>query len=115
MRKKGNIVSYSDDELAAMQARGEDRTDWAAVKAKTEEQLAADMASDPAWQEVPADWVSRAQAATGLMQRPRENKRQVTMRFDADVLEFFRRSGRGWQGRMNAVLRSFMEGQGSRR
>ena len=115
MRKKGNIVSYSDDELAAMQARGEDKTDWGVVKAKTDDQLADDMASDPAWQDAPADWVSRAQAATGLMQRPTENKRQVTMRFDADVLEFFRRSGRGWQGRMNAVLRSFMERQGHRR
>jgi uncharacterized protein (DUF4415 family) len=115
MRKKSNIVSYSDDELAAMQARGEDKTNWAVVKTKAEDQLAADMASDPAWQDVPADWVSRARAATGLMQRPRENKQQVTMRFDADVLEFFRHSGRGWQGRMNAVLRSFMERQGSRR
>ena len=106
MKKKGNIASYSDDELAAMQARGEDETNWEAVKAKTEDQLAADMTSDPEWQGVPSDWVSRAQAATGLMRRPKENKRQVTMRFDADVLEFFRRSGRGWQGRMNAVLRS---------
>jgi uncharacterized protein (DUF4415 family) len=115
MRKKGNIVSYSDDELAAMQALGEDKTDWAVVKAKTEDQLAADMASDPAWQDIPLDWVSRAHAATGLMRRPKENKRQVTMRFDADVLEFFRRSGRGWQGRMNAVLRSFMEQRGQGR
>ena len=48
------------------------------------------------------------------MRRPEENKRQVTMRFDADVLEFFKRAGRGWQGRMNAVLRSFMERQGHR-
>ena len=46
------------------------------------------------------------------MQRPKENKRQVTMRFDADVLEYFKGTGRGWQGRMNAVLRSFMERQG---
>jgi uncharacterized protein (DUF4415 family) len=46
------------------------------------------------------------------MRRPEANKRQVTMRFDADVLEFFKRAGRGWQGRMNAVLRSFMEQQG---
>jgi uncharacterized protein (DUF4415 family) len=43
------------------------------------------------------------------MKRPKENKRKVTMRFDADALEFFKRAGRGWQGRMNAVLRSFME------
>ena len=115
MRKKGNIVSYSDDELAAMRAGGGDKTDWQVVKAKSEDQLAADVASDPEWRDVPADWVSRAQAATGLMQRPKENKRQVTMRFDADVLEFFRRSGRGWQARMNAVLRSFIEQQGRRR
>jgi uncharacterized protein (DUF4415 family) len=109
MRKSGNISKHSAEELAAMEARGEDRTDWAAVAAKTEEELAADMAGDPAWDGVPADWVSRARAATGLMRRLGENKRQVTMRFDADVLEFFRSAGRGWQGRMNAVLRSFME------
>lgn len=43
------------------------------------------------------------------MQDPKENKRQVTMRFDADVLALFRRAGRGWQGRINAVLRSFVQ------
>jgi uncharacterized protein (DUF4415 family) len=114
-KKKKNIVKYMDKELAAMEARGEDRTDWKAVRAKTEEQLAADMASDPAWDGVPADWVSHAHAATDLMQRPTENKLQVTMRFDADILAFFKGAGRGWQGRMNAVLRSFIERQGHRR
>ena len=112
MKKKERIVSYSDEELAAMEARGEDRTDWTAVRAKTDDQLAADMAVNSAWDGVPHDWVGRAQEATGLMQRPKENKRQVTMRFDADVLEYFKGTGRGWQGRMNAVLRSFMERQG---
>jgi uncharacterized protein (DUF4415 family) len=111
MRKRGNISRYTAEELAAKEARGEDKTDWAAVAAKTEEELAADMASDPAWEGIPADWVSRANTVTGLMRRPGENKRQVTMRFDADVLEFFKRAGRGWQGRMNAVLCSFMERQ----
>ena len=115
MRKKNHIVKYTDKELAAIKARGENRTDWKAVRAKTEEQLAADMASDPAWDGVPADWVSRAHAATDLMQRPTENKLQVTMRFDADILAFFKGGGRGWQGRMNAVLRSFIERQGHRR
>ncbi len=109
MRRKGRIVSYTAEELAAMRARGESKTDWAAVDAKTEAELAADMASDEAWDGVPHDWVSQAAAATGLMRRPKENKRQVTMRFDADVLEYFRSQGRGWQARMNAVLRSFVE------
>ena len=54
-----------------------------------------------------------ALAASGPLMRPKENKQQVTMRFDADVLAFYRGQGRGWQSRMNAVLRSFMErGQG---
>jgi len=55
--------------------------------------------------------VKSAKLADGLLARPKENERQVTMRFDADVLEFFKTGGRGWQGRMNAVLRRFMEGR----
>jgi uncharacterized protein (DUF4415 family) len=109
MARKENIVSYTAEEIAAMRARGEDRTDWAAVDAKTDAQIAADTASDPAWDGIPEDWYTDAVARTGPLIRPTENKRQVTMRFDADVLEYFRRQGRGWQGRMNAVLRSFVE------
>ncbi len=33
-------------------------------------------------------------------------KKQVTLRLDADVVEFFRRAGPGWQSRMNDSLRS---------
>ena len=33
----------------------------------------------------------------------------ISLRVDADVLEFFRESGPKYQSRMNAVLRSFME------
>ena len=109
MAKKENIVSYSAEEIAAMVARGEDKTDWARANAKTEEQLAADTASDPAWDGVPDDWHNDAVARTGPLFRPRENKQPVHIRFDADVVAFFKRGGRGWQGRMNAVLRSFME------
>jgi len=93
-----------------MLARGESRTDWARIDAKTEEELAADMASDPAWDGVPDDWVERAHWAFGPPVPRRENKRQVTMRFDADVLDYFKQQGRGWQSRMNAVLRQFMVG-----
>jgi uncharacterized protein (DUF4415 family) len=109
MKKKERIVSDTADELALKRARGESKTDWAAVDAKTEEDLAADMASDEAWEGVPDDWVSQAVVAARAHRRPRENKRQVTMRLDADILDYFRKQGRGWQGRMNAVLRAFVE------
>ncbi|MGE4431883.1 MAG: BrnA antitoxin family protein [Sphingobium sp.] len=38
--------------------------------------------------------------------RPKgETKEQVTLRIDKDVLAKFRASGRGWQSRVNEVLR----------
>ena len=109
MARKENIVSFTADEVDALIARGEDRTDWARASAKSEKELAADTASDPAWDSIPADWHKDAVARTDPLFRPKENKQPVHIRFDADVLEFFKRGGRGWQGRMNAVLRSFME------
>ncbi len=42
---------------------------------------------------------------------PRENKQQVTLRLDADVLAFFRSTGKRYQSRINAVLREYMRHQ----
>ncbi len=36
-------------------------------------------------------------------------KRQITLRIDADVLDFFKQDGARYQSRMNAVLRSYVE------
>ena len=109
MKRKGTIVRYTAEELDAMRARGEGETDWAAVDAKTDAELAADTASDPAWEGIPEDWYKHARAASGPLVRPKENKRPVTLRMDPDVIEWFKAEGRGWQSRMHAVLRSFME------
>ena len=38
-----------------------------------------------------------------------EKKKPVTLRLDADVLEWFRSLGKGYQTRINSVLRSFYE------
>ena len=40
-----------------------------------------------------------------------ENKRQITLRIDADVLAFFKTTGRRYQTRINEVLRSYMSAQ----
>ncbi len=34
---------------------------------------------------------------------------QITAKFDRDVVEWFKQQGRGYQSRMNAVLRSYYE------
>jgi uncharacterized protein (DUF4415 family) len=36
-------------------------------------------------------------------------KKQITLRIDADVLEFFKHTGQRYQSRMNAVLRSYVD------
>ena len=41
------------------------------------------------------------------------NKKSISIRLDADVLEFFKKQGKGYQSRINAVLRSYMEHQKS--
>jgi uncharacterized protein (DUF4415 family) len=41
-------------------------------------------------------------------------KKQLTIRLDADVLEWLKRDGRGYQTRINRILRVVMESQPSR-
>jgi uncharacterized protein (DUF4415 family) len=36
-------------------------------------------------------------------------KRQLTLRLDSDVIDWFRSQGGGYQTRMNALLRAYME------
>lgn len=42
-------------------------------------------------------------------------KQQLTIRLDADVLEWLKAHGRGYQTRINRILRAAMENQGPRR
>ncbi|HEY4809266.1 MAG TPA: BrnA antitoxin family protein [Roseiarcus sp.] len=51
-----------------------------------------------------------AQAVARRQGRPRKANPKVnqTLRLDADVVEAYRRQGRGWQTRINAVLRAHM-------
>ncbi len=37
-----------------------------------------------------------------------QTKVSTTVRFDADVLEYFRADGKGWQTRINDVLREYV-------
>ena len=38
-------------------------------------------------------------------------KSQITIRLDQDVLDWFRSQGKGYQTRMNAVLKAYMRAQ----
>jgi uncharacterized protein (DUF4415 family) len=42
------------------------------------------------------------------------NKQQITLRLDPDVIGWFKRGGKGYQSRMGAVLRSYVEAKRKR-
>jgi uncharacterized protein (DUF4415 family) len=41
--------------------------------------------------------------------KPVPPKRQVTLRIDSDVLQWFKGQGKGYQTRINALLRAYMK------
>lgn len=50
---------------------------------------------------------ARALVRKGL--QPVTSKKQLTLRLDTDVLAWFRATGKGYQSRMNAVLKAYKE------
>ncbi|MCO6051233.1 BrnA antitoxin family protein [Mesorhizobium sp. RP14(2022)] len=40
---------------------------------------------------------------------PNERKQQLTIRFDPDIVQWFKAQGKGYQSRMNAVLRAYVD------
>jgi uncharacterized protein (DUF4415 family) len=102
MPKKERIVRYSAKQLADMRARGETRSDWTKAAAMTQEEIEADIASDPDEAGMAVDWDS----VTVKMPQP---KADLHMRLDRDVLDYFRKTGKGYQTRINAILRSYVE------
>jgi uncharacterized protein (DUF4415 family) len=101
MRKRGNIVRATDEEIRTMIARGEDLSDWEASQRMSQEEVErlADEEDGP----LPEGWENTVIA--GLPPR----KTAVHIRLDADVLHWFRAPGRGYQTRINAALRAFMQ------
>ena len=83
----------------------DDRSDWTRVDAMTDEELTANAESDPDSRAyTDEEW------ATATFVRPPE-KVPVGLKLDTDVLAWFKSHGRGYQTRINAVLRRYMEAQ----
>ncbi len=101
-KKKSDTVRYSSEQIAAMIARGDDRTDWPKAMAMTGRKLEASIAKDP---DDVADEVDWTRAVIGIP-APKDH---INIRIDHDVLEWFKAGGRGYQTAMNNVLRAFME------
>ena len=81
----------------------ESQTDWEALEEKTDEEIREAVESDPDAYFLDEDWF---EAATFV--NPSAEKERISIRLDEDILEFFRSQGRGYQSRINKVLREYM-------
>ena len=101
MTRDNQTVRYSAEELAEKRRLGESLSDWDRVRNMTEEELEASIDVE---EEGEIDW------ATVQIGIPAP-KQQITVRFDTDIIEWFKGKGPGYQTRMNQVLRSYVEAQ----
>lgn len=95
MKKENIVVRKWGD-------RRKGKTDWASVDALTDEDIAKAVANDPDAAPIDIDW------SDAVLVMP-VRKKAISIRVDEDVLDFFKRGGDGYQGRINAVLRSYVQ------
>lgn len=94
--------SYSLDELQALPSE----SDWERVRREACEGI------EPEFDEDSPDASERMLAEIEKRRRGRpvgSSKVSTTVRLDTDVLDAFKATGRGWQTRMNAALREWLE------
>ena len=101
MQKNSTIVRYAAEEIDEMPARGESQTDWAYLNALSAEELEASIDRE---EEGEFDWSTVSVGIPGP-------KQQLTVRFDRNVVDWFKAQGAGYQTRMNAVLRAYVDAQ----
>ena len=104
VKKKERIVRYAAEQIDEMIRQGKDQTDWAKVRAISDADIERLTKDDPDENLEWGEW------QVGI----RLPKKHLNLRVDADVVDWFKSQGRGYQTRMNAVLRAFVRAQKGR-
>jgi uncharacterized protein (DUF4415 family) len=85
--------------MEEMVRRGEDRTDWARVKAMKDKDIVID---EDAPEPTAEQW------AKAIVTDRRPPKKNITLRIDPEIINWFKARGKGYQTRMNAVLLAYI-------
>jgi len=104
MGRKKHIVKYTEEELTDLIKREGTGSDWEKAAAMTEAEIEATIAADPDEADMVIDWDNIS------IELPKP-KAVLNMRIDQDILDFFRKTGKGYQTRINAILRAYVEQQ----
>lgn len=93
------VTSEELDEL-------DSRTDWDRLSELTDEEIEKAVRDDPDTVLLDEDWIQKARFVV-----PRAEKKRITIRLDEDIIDHFKRGGKGYQSRINAVLRAYVLAQ----
>ena len=94
MKEKNTTVVSRD-------APSRGKTNFARLRKLTDAEIEASIKDDPDWSD-DFDWSEAV-----LVIPPR--KKAISIRVDEDVLDYFKHEGAGYQRRINAVLRTYVE------
>jgi uncharacterized protein (DUF4415 family) len=97
---EGKPVSYTSEALKHLK----DASDWDRAARMTDEAIEAADAQDPEVAGIDEAWMEKAEVV-------QPKKRGVYALYDEYVVEYFKQSGRGYQARMNAVLKAYVDAQ----
>lgn len=98
-------MKHTAEDIRERLARGESKTDWAKVDALTDEGIEDSIVDDADWQGAQhIDWSQAKWAET-------PKKKAISIRLDDDIVAFFQATGKGYQTKINAVLRHFVTEQ----
>ena len=95
---KSRIVSYTSEEIKRLP----DESDWKRLEAMTDEEIET---ADTSSEGLGDDWME-----TAILVHPNQ-KQRIYAAYDAYVVDYFKRQGRGYQTRMNAVLKAYVDAQ----
>jgi uncharacterized protein (DUF4415 family) len=103
--QQGERVTMSDKHSKTQSAgssQGRSRTDWTYLDRVADDEIATAIARDHDALPLDIDWSKAV-----IVVPPK--KKAISIRVDPDVLDFFKNEGPGYQRRINAVLRSYVE------
>lgn len=90
VRKKLSDLNVAEERIREIEAIPDDQIDYSDIP------------------ELDEAWFAQAQTWTP------PTKKQITLRLDEDIVAYFKEQGKGYQTRMNAVLRAFVDAKKKR-
>ena len=102
MKSDDDIMGHSEADLRNKAAK-EGRSDLARIDALVPDEIERAAAEQLEEDGLHPGWV------TAVKVIPARNKRALSLRLDADVFDWFRDAGPGYQSRINDVLRAYVQ------